>query len=176
MVGDGLDRASCGDELEQALVLGAQPARAHRAHQRRHDHRVEHRATRGDLADRPRQLVAFGDAILEQIGVAGGALGQQRHRVLRIVELAEDHDTGPGVALADLLGGVDPFALEVRWHPDVADDDVRLRRAGAGDESVEVFGHSDDLDIGVTGEQRSNALADDDAVVGEKDPDPRHAE
>ena len=47
---------------------------------------------------------------------------------------------------------------------------------GAGDEAVVVLGDADHLDVGVAREQRSNALADDDAVVGEKDRDPRHAE
>ena len=46
---------------------------------------------------------------------------------------------------------------------------------GAGDESVVVLGHADDLDIGVAREHRPHALADDDAVVGEKDGDRPHA-
>ena len=72
--------------------------------------RIEHRPAGGHLADRPGQLVALGDAVLQQVGVAGGALRQQRDRVVGIVVLAEDHDAGAGMALADQLAGVDAFA------------------------------------------------------------------
>ena len=78
------------------------------------------------------------------------------------------------MALADLLGGVDPFALEVGRHADVADDDVGCGAGGAGDESVVVLGDSDDLDVGVASEHRSHAFTDDDAVVGQKHGDRPH--
>ena len=120
----------------------------HGADQRADDHRVEHRAAGGDLADRPAELVALGDAVLEQVGVAGGALRQQRHGVVGVVVLAEDDDAGARMDLADLLDGVDALTLEVRRHPDVGHDDVGVQLGGAGDERVVVLGDADDLDVG----------------------------
>ena len=47
----------------------------------------------------------------KQVRVAGGALGEQRDGVLGVVVLAEDHDTGAGMTLADLLAGVDALRM-----------------------------------------------------------------
>ena len=112
------------------------------------DRGVEHRSTGGHFANRPGQLVALGDAILEQVGVTGGAFGQQGDRVVGVVVLAEDHDAGAGMALADQLAGLDALAVEVRWHADVADHHVRRGSLGAGDETIVVLGVTDDLEIG----------------------------
>ena len=153
----------------------AQPAGApHGVHQGADDHRVEHRAAGGDLADRPRQLVALGDAVLQQVGVPGRALRQQRHGVLGVVVLAEDHDAGARMDLADLLDGVDALALEVRWHADVGDDDVGVQLGGAGDERVVVLGHADHLDVGIAGQHRPHPFPDDGAVVGQEHSDRPH--
>jgi len=50
----------------------------------------------GHFPDSPGQLVAFGHPILEKIRIAGRTIGQQRHRVFRIVVLRENHDPVPG--------------------------------------------------------------------------------
>ena len=55
----------------------------------------------------PGQLVALGDAVFQQVRVAGRALVEQRDGVLRVVELGQDDDAGAGVTLADLCGRVD---------------------------------------------------------------------
>ena len=118
--GDGLDRLALGDHAEQLLLGRAEPAvGGHRPHQRLDDGGVERGAAGGHGPDGVDELVALGDVVLQQVAVAGGALGQQRDRVLGIVVLGEDHDAGAGVALADLLGRVDALALERRRHPDV---------------------------------------------------------
>ena len=92
-----------------------------RLHERLDDLRVDHRPAGRDLAHGAGELVALGDAVLEQVGVAGGAVGEERDRVLGVVELREHDDPGAGVALADLLRRVDALLLEVRRHADVGD-------------------------------------------------------
>ena len=123
---------------QQLLVglLQVAVGRLHRPHQRVDDHRVERGAPGGDGADRVDELVALGEAVLEQVGVAGGAVGQQRHGVLGVVVLGEDHDAGAGGALADLLGGVDALPLERRRHPDVAHHHLRLAAAAPATSSA----------------------------------------
>jgi hypothetical protein len=106
--------------VEQLLVvLGELSGPRHRVHQRGGDGGVEHRPTRRHLPDGPGQLVAFGDSVLEEVGVARRALGEEGDGVLGVFVLGEDDDTGAGVALAELLGRVDPLSLERRWHADV---------------------------------------------------------
>jgi hypothetical protein len=119
-------------------------------------------------------LIALGDPVFEQVGVAGRALGEQRHRVLGVVVLAQDHHASPRMALADLLAGVDPFRLEMGRHADVTDDHVGVGRLGAGDEAVVVLGDADDTHIAVAAEHGAHAGADDRAVVGEKHGDLAH--
>ena len=77
----------------------------------------------------------------------------------------------PGVALADLLGRVDPLAVERRRHADVGDEDLRLGRVGAGDRLVVVRADPDDAEVVVALDERAHALADDEVVVGEEDRD-----
>ena len=148
--GDGLDRFALGDHLQQRIVLGVEAAgAAHRADECADHGGVEHRAAGGDFTNRPGQLVALGDAILEQVGVAGGALRQQRDRVVGVVVLAEDDDARAGMALADELARLDAFAMEVGWHADVADHDVRRRGLCAGDETIVILCLADDLEVGL---------------------------
>ena len=160
------------DLLEQGLLVGGQPADpGDRVHERLDDRRVEHRAAGGDLAHGPGELVALGDAVLEEVGVAGGAVGQQRDRVLRVVVLRQHDDAGAGVALAELLGRVDALPLERGRHPDVGHEHLRGGGGGAGDQLVVVAGGPDDLEVGLDREQGPDALADDDVVVRQEDGD-----
>ena len=62
------------------------------------DGRVEQGAAGGHGADGVDELVALGQPVLQQVGVAGGALAEQGHGVLGVVVLGEDHDAGAGVA------------------------------------------------------------------------------
>ena len=175
MPGDRLDGATAGDHLEQFVVVRAEPAGpSDRVDQGRHDHGIEHRTARRHLADRPGELVALGNAVLQQVCVARGTFGEQRHRVVGVVVLAEDDDAGAGVALADLLAGIDALGLEVRRHADVTHDDVGMGFARTGDERVVVLGDADHLDVGVALQHGTHAGTDDRAVVGEKDSDGAH--
>ena len=76
--------------------------------------------------------------------------------------------------LADLLGGVDPLALEVRRHADVGHDHVGVQLGGAGDEAVVVLGDANHLDVGIARQHRPHALADDRTVVGQEHRDRPH--
>jgi hypothetical protein len=170
--GDGLDRAALRNLLQEVLFVGGQAADTrHRVHERLDDLRIEHRAAGCDLAYRSGELVALGDAVLEQVRVAGGAVGEQRDRVLGIVVLREHDHAGAGMALAELLRGVDALPLEGRRHPDVGHEHLRRGRFGARDQLVVVAGRADDLEVGFHREQRADALAHDHVVVGEEDRD-----
>ena len=106
--GDRLDRAALRDLLQQLLLVGGEPADpGDRMHERLDDRRVEHRAAGRDLAHGAGELVALGDPVLEEVGVAGGAVGEQRDRVLGVVVLRQHDHAGARVPLAQLLGRVD---------------------------------------------------------------------
>ena len=75
------------------------------------------------LADRPSELVALGDAVLQQVGVAGRAFLEQRHRVLGVVVLREHDDAGAGVPLAQISFAASmPSRWNVGRHPDIGDE------------------------------------------------------
>ena len=125
----------------------------------------------GHGPDRVDELAALGDAVLEQVAVAGRALGQQRHRVLGVLVLREHHDPGPRVTLAYLTGGVDAFALEGGRHPDVGHQDLRLGGLGAADQLVVIGGHPDHLQVGRGVDEGAYTLAHDQVVIRQEDGD-----
>ena len=140
------------------------------------DHRVddlgvEHRAAGRHRPHGPGQLVALGDPVLQQVRVAGRPLLEQRDRVLGVVELRQHDHAGPGVTLADLVGGVDALALERGGHPDVGDHHLGRRLAGAGHELVVVRRRPDDAQVVLEREQGLDAGPNDQVVVGQKDGD-----
>ena len=132
------------------------------------DGRIERVAAGGDGPDRVDQLIALRDVILQEVPVAGRALGQQGHGVFGVVVLGEDDYAGPRMPLAHLLGGVDALAVELRRHPDVGDQDLGLQRGGALDDLVVVRRHPDDPKVLVPLNERLDALADDEVVVGQE--------
>ena len=146
-------------------------------HHRLHDGGVEHRPARGDGPHRPGQLVALGHVVLQQVRTPRRALVEQRDGVLGVVELRQDHDAGPGVPLADLVGGLDAFLLEVGGHPDVGHHHLGGELAGPVDELVVVGGGAHDLDVGLERQQGPHSFSHDEVVVGEEDADggPGHA-
>ena len=106
--GDRLDRPALRDLLQQVLLVGGQPADpGDRVHERLDDLGIEHRAAGRDLAHGAGELVALGDPVLQEVRVAGGAVGEQRDRVFGIVVLRQHDDAGAGMALAELLRRVD---------------------------------------------------------------------
>ena len=65
-----------------------------------HHRRVDHRAAARDDLDRRLQLAAVVHAVLEQVGAALGAVGEQVEAVARLGVLAEHDDPDLGVGLA----------------------------------------------------------------------------
>ena len=170
--GDRLDRLALGDHAEQFLLGGQQAAvRDDRGDQRFDDRRVEGGAAGRHHADRVDQLAALGDAVLEQVAVAGRALGQQRDRVLGVVVLGEHHDPGPRVALAHLAGGVDALARERRRHPDIGDEHLRPGGLGPADQLVEVGGYADHVQVLTGVDEGADTFAHDQVVVREENTD-----
>jgi hypothetical protein len=83
-----------------------------------------------------------------------------------------EHDySGARVPLANLLRCIDALALEVRWHPDIGDDDLRREPICASDQLVVILRDTHDLQVVFEREQRTDSLPDDQVVVGEKDAD-----
>ena len=130
-----------------------------RADDRLDDRRVEHAATGGDLAHGADELIAVADAVLQQVRVARGAVGEQRDRVFGIVVLREDDNAGPGVAHAHELGRLDAFVLEVRRHPDVGHHDIGPGFLGPGDQAVEILGDADHVEVGLHRQQGAHAFS-----------------
>ena len=170
--GDGLDRLALGDEREQRLLgLVELAAGGDGTHEGFDDGGVERGAAGRHRPDGVDELVALGNVVLQEVAVAGRPLGQQRHRVLGVVVLRQDHDPGARVALAHLLGRVDAFAVERRRHADVGHEHVGLGRARPGDSPVEVCGDADHGEVRVPLDEGAHALAHDEVVVGQKDTD-----
>ena len=111
----GLELALAGDGMDHGV----------------HDGRVEHRPAAGHRPHRPGQLVTLGHPVLQQVGVTGRPLGQQRDGVLGVVELGKHHDAGPRVALADLVRGLDALLVERGRHPDVRHHDLGRQFRGS---------------------------------------------
>ena len=90
--------------------------------------RVEQGAAGGDGPDGVDELVALGQPVLQQVA-------SSRRRPSASSDTAYSGSSywdritiaRAGVALADLLGGVDALALERRRHADVGHHDLRLR-------------------------------------------------
>ena len=145
------------------------------ADQRADDRWIEHRAPGGNLANGPGKLIAFGNAVLQQVGISGGAFRQQRDRIVGVVVLAEDDDARAGMAFADELARLNAFSMEVGWHANVADHHVRRRQFRTVDEPIVIFGFTDDLQVVMTREHGLDPFANEDAVVGDEDCDRSHA-
>ena len=160
--GDRLHRTALGEQLQQLFFLGRQVRPlAGRPYQCLDDPRIQHRPAGRYGADGPKQLIAFRDSILQEVRVTGRALAQQRNRVVGLVILRQHDDPGSRVALAHLLGGLDPLALKGRRHPNIGYDHLRCRLLGTGHKPLVVSGHPDDLEIRGGTDQRPNALSDD---------------
>ena len=108
------------------------------------DGRVERGPPGRDRADGIDELVTFGDVVLQEVAVARRTLGEQRHGVLGVVVLRQDHDAGTRVTLAHLLGRVDAFAVERRRHADVGHEHVGLVAVAPATVPLEVRGDADD--------------------------------
>ena len=171
---DRLDRPALGHVLAAAApARRSSPPRArHRRDDRLDDRRVEHRAAGRDLAHGPRELVALGDAVLQQVGVAGGAVGQQRDRVLGVVVLGEHHDAGARVALRSSFAASMPSCWKLGGMRMSVTSTWGAASVGAGEQLVVVAGDADDLEVGLDRQQRAHALADDHVVVGQEHGDP----
>ena len=93
-LGDRLVRAALGHQLEHLALARRQLLErivaAAPADELRDDGRVERRAALGDAAHRRGELVHVGDAVLQQVADALGALAEQLHRVGRLDVLRQD--------------------------------------------------------------------------------------
>ena len=135
------------------------------------DLRVQHRPAGRDRLDRRHQLGAIVDALLEQIGAALGAGLQQRQRVGGLGVVAEDDDADPGVGLAQQPGHADALVGARRRHPDVGHHHVGALGVDRGQQRGQVATRGDHAHRGLGGQDLPDALADDQAVIGQGDGD-----
>ena len=132
------------------------------------DGRIERRATLGDPPHRGGELVDVGDAVLEQVADALGALGQKIHRVTRLHVLGEDEHACRLVLLTDLLGRPQTLVCLCRRHTDVDDRNVGLVHRDVAQQILGIAGLRDDVESGLQ-EQSRDSLAQKHRVVGEHD-------
>ena len=85
---------------------------------------VQGGAAGGDAAQCVDELLHAGDAVLEQVADAAGAVGEQLAGVLPFHVLGQHQDRQPRPTAARLDGGAQAFVAERRWQAHVDDGDV----------------------------------------------------
>jgi hypothetical protein len=172
--GVGAAQGHLGQDLaltrREVLERGVGPARAG-VDQRLHHLRVDHRATRRDLAHRAHELVDIGDALLQQVGAPFGSAIEQLERVAGFDVLAEHHHAELRVRVAELRRRAHAFVGSGRRHADVGEHDVGGVGLDRGDETVEVLARARDLDVGIGVEQARDGLTIEVVVLGDEHPD-----
>jgi hypothetical protein len=169
-VGDRLVGAALGHQPEHLLLARAQHLERARAalarDQQPDDRRVERRSALGHPPHGLGEVVDVGDAVLEQVADALGALGQQLHGVLGLGVLREHDDADARVGLADAARGAHALVGVGRRHANVDDGDVGLDRGDVVHEIDGVLGLGDDLEARVR-EHARDALAHESRIVGD---------
>ncbi len=172
---DRLVRPSLRHQLQHLALawrqLRERVVAAAAAHELRDDGRIERRAAFRDATHGRAELLHVGDAVLEQVADALGALRQELHRVTGLDVLREDEHARLRVLLANLLRRLQPLVGVRRRHADVDDRDVRLVRAHLQQQLFGVARLTDDLETAVF-EQACDALPEEDRVLREHDPCP----
>ena len=130
------------------------------------DRRRQERVAVGHRADGGEELL--GRVVLED--EAAGPDAQRLVDVLVEIERRQDQDAGRPVGGQDPPSGLQPVEL---GHPDVHEHDARLQAGGLLDGLAAVGGLTDDVDVGLAGQEHAEADADHGLVVGHQDPD-RH--
>ena len=74
-----------------------------------------------------------------------------------------------------LVGGADAFVGTSRGHADVGDDHIGGVLLDALEERRQVGSDTDELEVALSGEEATHAVAQQDVVLGQHDPD-RHGE
>ncbi|HEX6674399.1 MAG TPA: hypothetical protein VF486_05165 [Actinomycetes bacterium] len=88
--------------------------------QRVDDQRVDHRAPGDRLPGRAEQLGPVPDALLEQVGQAGGAVPEQREGVGLVGVLGQHHHADTRTGGADAVGRLDALHVVAAPHPAAA--------------------------------------------------------
>jgi len=96
---------------------------------------------------------------------------EQRERVARARVLAQHHDADLRVRLSQPHRCLDPLVRVPRGHADVGDDHVRMLRLHGGEQGVEVAADGSDLEVGIGLEQTRDALAHEEMILGDHQPD-----
>ena len=151
---------SRGRELVERVVAAAA------AEQLRDDLGVERGAALADAPHRVHEPLDVGDAVLEQVADALGAVREQLERVPLLDVLRQHEHAGLRLPLADRGGGAQALVGVGRRHADVDDGDVGLVRRDLAQQVLGVARLADDLDAGLL-EQPRDALAQQHRVVGD---------
>ena len=130
------------------------------------DPRVDQRAARGHVVQRPAQLALVVQPLLEQVRAPVRARVEERERVARLRVLAEHDDAHLRVLFPELGGEADALVRVRGRHPDVGQDDVGRRALDRVAQLVEVARHLDQLDVLDVAEDADDPLAGEEAVLG----------
>jgi hypothetical protein len=88
--------------------------------------------------------------------------------------LAQQENAHLRVRAPAVCGDPDSLVGVGRRHPDIGEHDLREVLRDGVERLVEVGAGGDDLEVSGGVEHAADSLADQEAVVGEDDPDPRH--
>ena len=179
MLGDPPVRAALAHQLEHLALARrervervlAAPAPEHP----RDDVGVERGAALGHPAHRVGERGEVGDAVLEEVADALGAVADQVERVALVGVLGEHEDADVRLARADLDRRAQAVVGVVGRHLDVDDRDVGLVRGDLAHEVDGVAGLAGDLEARVL-EQPDDALAQQGLVLADDDAHGRTAQ
>ena len=134
---------------------------------------VDERSACRHVVERTAELGLILEALLEEIRPALRAGVEESHRVPRLGVLAEHDDAHVRMLLPQLRGEADSLVGIRGRHPDIRQDDVRLRALDGGAQLVEVARHLHELDVFDVVEDAHDPLTGEEAVLGCDDAD-RH--
>ena len=136
-----------------------------------HHRRVDHRPAAGDHLDRGVQLAAVGHAVLQQVGAAFSAVGEQLDAVARLGVVAEDDDADPRIRLAQRPRNANALVVARGRHAHVGDDDIGLGATDRFEQRRAVGAVGDDLEVVQMHHNLVHSLAHQERVVGQGDAD-----
>ena len=99
----------------------------------------------GDPANRVREALDVGHAVLQEVADPLGRRGDELERVALLDVLAQHQDAGPRQLLTDLQGRANAVVGVSGWHADVDDRGIGVVRADLSQQVVGVPGVADDL-------------------------------
>ncbi len=149
---------------------GGRPLLLALRHERLDDDRIDHAAATRDVLDRTHDLRRVRDALLQEVRAPLGPALEERERIGRIDVLGQHDDADAGLGIAQRERGADALVGTGGRHPDIGDDDVGVLALDRLHELVVGAARSAYRQTGLVLEQRDDALANQQIVLGNHHP------